>query len=107
MGGTIPTARTTTTTPDQENGPPGMQPGMGSTIFLEFNKAVPDLTPDELKLPHRIAPIEIQGSRPGIRGCWGLHQVPAISRSVGIFTQKVCGLFREQGIGNDEGGRES
>ena len=49
MGGTIPTARTTTTTPDQENGPPGMQPGMGSTIFLEFNKAVPDLTPDELK----------------------------------------------------------
>jgi hypothetical protein len=49
MGGTIPTARTTTTTPQQENGPPGMQPGMGSTIFLEFSKAVPDLTPDELK----------------------------------------------------------
>jgi hypothetical protein len=49
MGGSIPTARTTTTTPEQENGPPGMQPGMGSTIFLEFSKAVPDLTPDELK----------------------------------------------------------
>jgi len=26
-----------------------MQPGMGSTVFLEFTKAVPDLTPDELK----------------------------------------------------------
>jgi hypothetical protein len=49
MGGSIPTARTTTTTPEQENGPPGMQPGMGSTIFLEFTKAVPDLTPEELK----------------------------------------------------------
>lgn len=49
MGGSIPTARTTTTTPDQESGPPGMQPGMGSTIFLEFTKPVPDLTPDELK----------------------------------------------------------
>jgi len=48
MGGTIPTARTTTTTPSQENGPPGIQPGMGSTIFLEFSKAVPDLTPGEL-----------------------------------------------------------
>jgi hypothetical protein len=48
MGGTIPTTRTTTTQ-DQDNGPPGMQPGMGSTIFLEFSKAVPDLTPDELK----------------------------------------------------------
>ncbi len=49
MGGGIPTARTTTTTPEQESGPPGMQPGMGSTIFLEFGKAVPDLTPEELK----------------------------------------------------------
>jgi hypothetical protein len=49
MGGSIPTARTTTTTPEQESGPPGMQPGMGSTIFLEFSKPVPDLTPDELK----------------------------------------------------------
>ena len=48
MGGTIPTTRTTTTQ-DQDNGPPGMQPGMGSTIFLEFTKTVPDLTPDELK----------------------------------------------------------
>jgi len=47
MGGTIPTTRTTTT--DQENGPPGLQPGTGSTIFLEFSKPVPDLTPEELK----------------------------------------------------------
>jgi len=49
MGGSIPTARTTKTTPQDDTGPPGMQPGMGSTIFLEFTKAVPDLTPDELK----------------------------------------------------------
>jgi hypothetical protein len=49
MGGSIPTARTTTTTPEQESGPPGMQPGTGSTIFLEFSKPVPDLSPEELK----------------------------------------------------------
>ncbi|HLZ92700.1 MAG TPA: hypothetical protein VKQ28_13380 [Candidatus Acidoferrum sp.] len=49
MGGTMPTATTTTSTPEQESGPPGLQPGMGSTIFLEFSKAVPDLTPEELK----------------------------------------------------------
>src|SRR5260370_2981366 len=36
-------------TSTQDQGPPGMQPGMGSTIFLEFNKPLPDLTPDELK----------------------------------------------------------
>jgi hypothetical protein len=33
----------------QDQGPPGLQPGMGSTIFLEFGKSLPDLTPDELK----------------------------------------------------------
>jgi hypothetical protein len=33
----------------EETGPPGLQPGMGSTIFLEFNKPLPDLTPEELK----------------------------------------------------------
>jgi hypothetical protein len=46
FGGGFPTPQTTTT---QEGGPPGVQPGMGSTIFLEFNKSVPDLTPDDLK----------------------------------------------------------
>jgi hypothetical protein len=46
MGG-VPTASTTTT--QQENGPPGIRPGMGSTIFLEFTKTVPDLAPEDLK----------------------------------------------------------
>jgi hypothetical protein len=46
MGG-IPTARTTSTQQDQ--GPPGMQPGLGSTLYLEFGKPLPDLSPDDLK----------------------------------------------------------
>jgi hypothetical protein len=46
MGG-IPTARTTSTQQDQ--GPPGLQPGMGSTLFLEFAQTLPDLSPDDLK----------------------------------------------------------
>jgi hypothetical protein len=46
MGGGMPTVQTTT---QQASGPPGMQPGMGSTIFLEFNKTVPDLSPEDLK----------------------------------------------------------
>jgi hypothetical protein len=46
MGGaTVPTSTVST----ENQGPAGLQPGMGSTIFLEFGKAVPDLTPDELK----------------------------------------------------------
>jgi hypothetical protein len=43
----IPTAQTTTE--EQEQGPPGLQPGTGSTIYLDFNKAVPDLSPNDLK----------------------------------------------------------
>jgi hypothetical protein len=45
-GAGYPPTQTSTT---QDSGPPGMQPGMGSTIFLDFNKSLPDLTPDELK----------------------------------------------------------
>jgi hypothetical protein len=50
MGGTIPTA-TTTTTPANgtDQGPPGFHQGGGGTIYLQFAKNVPDLTPDELK----------------------------------------------------------
>jgi len=44
MGG-IPNVQTAS----ENTGPPGLQPGMGSTIFLEFNKPLPDLTPEELK----------------------------------------------------------
>jgi hypothetical protein len=40
---------TMTTTQEQETGPPGLQPGAGSTIYLDFNKPVPDLTPNDLK----------------------------------------------------------
>lgn len=47
MGGTMPMPQTRVTQQDQ--GPPGLQPGMGTTIFLEFDKYVPDLTPDQLK----------------------------------------------------------
>jgi hypothetical protein len=46
MGGTMPSVQSASS---QDQGPPGMQPGMGSTIFLEFSKPIPDLSPDELK----------------------------------------------------------
>jgi hypothetical protein len=49
MGGSFPTASTTATDPNGQQGPPGFQLGRGGTIFLQFAKTVPDLTPDELK----------------------------------------------------------
>jgi hypothetical protein len=42
----MPQTQTTTT---QDQGPAGFQPGMGGTIYVQFPKAIPDLTPDELK----------------------------------------------------------
>jgi hypothetical protein len=48
MGGApVPQSQSTTTSEDQ--GPPGMQPGQGGTIYIQFPKTVPDLSPDELK----------------------------------------------------------
>jgi hypothetical protein len=47
MGGQMPTS--TTTTEGQEQGPPGFQQGRGGTIYLQFPKTVPDLTPEEMK----------------------------------------------------------
>jgi hypothetical protein len=49
MGGTMPTSSTTATDPNGQTGPPGFQQGRGGTIFLQFTKNVPDLTPDQLK----------------------------------------------------------
>ena len=46
LGGTMPSVQSTST---QDQGPPGLQPGMGSTIFVEFNKPIPDLSPEDLK----------------------------------------------------------
>jgi hypothetical protein len=45
MGG-VPTVQTTQ---QQDSGPPGLQPGAGSTVFLEFGKSLPDMSPDDLK----------------------------------------------------------
>jgi len=39
----------TTTATGQDPGPPGFQPGMGGTLYLQFPKNIPDLSPDDLK----------------------------------------------------------
>lgn len=49
MGGGMPMPQTQTTTTTQDQGPAGFQPGMGGTIYVQFPKVIPDLTPDELK----------------------------------------------------------
>ena|SRR5271157_4395859 len=47
-GSPAPVGQPTTST-GQEPGPPGIQPGMGGTIYVQFPRAVPDLTPEQLK----------------------------------------------------------
>jgi hypothetical protein len=48
MGGGYPSSQTSTSKVD-DNASQGAIPGMGSTIYLEFKKGVPDMTPDDLK----------------------------------------------------------
>lgn len=49
VGSPIPQTTTTDPNPAPDQGPPGFQPGHGGTIYLQFAKNVPDLSPDELK----------------------------------------------------------
>jgi hypothetical protein len=49
MGGGMPSATSSTTRVDDNAQAPGVIPGMGSTLYLEFKKNVPDMTPDDLK----------------------------------------------------------
>lgn len=49
MGGTNPMPQSTAPTVNQDAGPPGFQPGMGGTIYVDFPQQVPDMTPDQLK----------------------------------------------------------
>jgi hypothetical protein len=49
MGGMGGPSQPTTTQTSDNPGPPGMAPGMGGTLYIQFPKSVPDLTPDELK----------------------------------------------------------
>jgi hypothetical protein len=48
MGGPSQAPQTTTTT-TQEQGPAGFQPGAGGTLYLQFAKNIPELSPDDLK----------------------------------------------------------
>jgi hypothetical protein len=49
MGGPNYPQNQTTSTPVDQQGPAGIQPGMGGTLILQFPKAIPDLTPEDLK----------------------------------------------------------
>lgn len=50
MGGANPMPQSNPQqTTQQEAGPPGFQPGMGGTIYIDFSQHIPDLTPDQLK----------------------------------------------------------
>jgi len=89
MGGT-PTMRTSTET--QEVGPPGLQPGAGSTLFIEFKQAVPDLTPEELK--QLLSPFLDFGKQRSASVQWFDTLPPDIKRAIQERTAKL-GMDRE------------
>jgi len=77
---------------DQETGPPGLQPGAGSTLFLEFNKSIPDLTPDELK--QLLAPILDFAKQRSASVQWFDTLPPDIKKAIQERTARV-GMDRE------------
>jgi hypothetical protein len=49
MGGTTSAPQSNTTETPDNPAPPGIQTGAGGTIYLQFPKTIPDLSPDDLK----------------------------------------------------------
>ncbi len=88
LGG--PTVRSSATRED--TGPPGLQPGAGSTLFLDFSKPVPDLTPDELK--QLLAPFLDFGKERSAAVHWIDTLPPDIKKAIQDRTPKV-GMDRE------------
>jgi hypothetical protein len=91
MGG-IPTVRSTTTQ-QQETGPAGLQPGAGSTIYLDFTKAVPDLSPNDLK--QLLAPF-LDFSRERSASVQWVDTLPPEMKKAIQERRPVVGMDREQ-----------
>jgi hypothetical protein len=87
----IPTAQTTTE--QQETGPPGLQPGMGSTIYLDFSKPVPDLSPNDLK--QLLSPF-LDFSRQRSASVQWVDTLPPEMRKAIQERRPIVGMDREQ-----------
>lgn len=87
----IPTVSTTA----QNSGPPGWQPGSGSTIFLDFGRPLPDLAPDELK--QLLAPILDFSKQRSAAVQWVDTLPPEIKKAI-QERRPVLGMDREMVI---------
>jgi hypothetical protein len=87
----IPTARSTTE--QEDKGPPGLQPGQGSTIYLDFSKAVPDLSPNDLK--QLLAPF-LDFSRQRSASVQWVDTLPPEMKKAIQERRPIVGMDREQ-----------
>jgi hypothetical protein len=90
FGGGMPLPQSTVS--KQEQGPPGLQPGTGSTIFLEFPKTIPDLAPEDLK--HLLSPFLNFGGERSAAVQWYDTLPPAMKKAIQDRRPEV-GMDRE------------
>jgi len=95
MGGPASPPVRTASDAQQQTGPPGLQPGAGSTLFLEFNKTIPDLTPQELK--DLLSPFLDFARQRSATVQWADTLPPDIKKAIQERTPKV-GMDREMVI---------
>lgn len=86
----VPESTTTTT---QEQGPPGFQPGAGGTLYIQFPKNIPDLSPDDLK--HFLSPfLDFAGTRSAVVQ-W-IDTLPPETKKAIIERHAILGMDREE-----------
>src|SRR5260221_5895439 len=92
-GNTAPPVRSSAQ--KEQNGPPGFQPGAGSTLYVEFKKSVPDLSVDELK--QLLSPFPDFGKQPAAAVQWADTFPPDIKKDIQDHRPKV-GIDREMAV---------
>jgi hypothetical protein len=94
MGGSpVPTATTTADDPNAQQGPPGFQQGRGGTIYLQFAKEIPDITPDQLKA--LLAPF-LDFSKVHSASVNWIDTIPPEMKKAITQRQAVVGMDREE-----------
>jgi hypothetical protein len=92
VGGPSQVPQSTTTTTEQQ-GPAGFQPGAGGTLYIQFPKNIPDLSPDDLK--NILAPF-LDFTREHSAAVHWIDTLPPATKKAITERHAILGMDREE-----------
>jgi len=92
VGGPSQVPQSSTTTTEQQ-GPAGFQPGAGGTLYIQFPKNIPDLSPDDLK--NILAPF-LDFTREHSAAVHWIDTLPPATKKAITERHAILGMDREE-----------